>query len=49
MTRGAVLVVGATDREYVPAMKLASAIVAEEEGSRPTPPSFPWSSAYPAW
>ena len=32
MTRGAVLVVGATDREYVPAMKLASAIVAEEGG-----------------
>ncbi len=32
MTRGAVLVVGATDREDVPAMKLASAIVAEEGG-----------------
>ena len=32
MIRGAVLVVGATDREYVPAMKLASAIVAEEGG-----------------
>ncbi len=32
MTKGAVLVVGVTDREYVPAMKLASAIVAEEGG-----------------
>lgn len=32
MTKGAVLVVGSTDREYVPAMKLASAIVAEEGG-----------------
>ena len=32
MTRGAVLVVGGTDRGYVPAMKMASAIVAEEGG-----------------
>jgi len=32
MTSGAVLVVGSTDREYIPAMKRASAIVAEEGG-----------------
>lgn len=32
MTKGAVLVVKSTDREYIPAMKLASAIIAEEGG-----------------
>ena len=32
MRPGAVLVVGASDREYLPAMKLASAVIAEEGG-----------------
>ena len=32
MTRGAVLIVESTDDDYLPSMKLASAVVAEEEG-----------------